>query len=175
MLVLRCQQRDPAAFEELVERWHERLWRHAWRLTSDEQAAWDVVQDTWIAISQGIGRVADPNAFSAWAYRVTSNKSTDWLRRQRRRNASDGVFLERAAVDMAVAVDVRRRSRDVKQAMEQLPGADRALLCLHYEEGFDTIEIAEILGIPRGTVKSRLYHARERLKNLLEVNNGQTR
>ncbi len=173
-LVLRCQQRDPAAFEQLVGRWHERLWRHAWRLTGDEQAAWDVAQETWIAISRGIHRIADPNAFPAWAYRIASNKSTDWIRRRTRRRDSDKAFVETAEQAKAHVAEIRRNARDLRSAMSELPGADRALLNLHYVEGFDTIEIAEVLQIPRGTVKSRLFKARERLRAVLEVTDGQT-
>ena len=54
LLVLRCQEGDIAAFEQLVNRWQERLWRHAWRLTGDESAAWDALQEAWIGMSRGL-------------------------------------------------------------------------------------------------------------------------
>ena len=72
LLVLRCQEGDVAAFEQLVERWQERLWRHAWRLTGDENAAWDALQEAWIGISRGLRRLAEPAAFPGWAYQRLS-------------------------------------------------------------------------------------------------------
>ena len=77
LLVLRCQEGDTEAFELLVGRWQGRLWRHAWRLTGDENAAWDALQEAWIGISRGLVRLADAVAFPAWAYRIVSNKCRD--------------------------------------------------------------------------------------------------
>ncbi|MGO9112495.1 MAG: RNA polymerase sigma factor [Thermoguttaceae bacterium] len=74
LLVLRCQEGDTEAFELLVARWQQRLWRHAWRLTGNESAAWDVLQEAWIGISRGINRLVDAAAFPAWAYQIISNK-----------------------------------------------------------------------------------------------------
>jgi RNA polymerase sigma factor (sigma-70 family) len=85
LLVLRCQEGSVAAFDELVGRWQERLWRHAWRLTGDENAAWDALQEAWIGISWALGRLEDAAAFPAWAYQIVSNKSRDWVRREQRR------------------------------------------------------------------------------------------
>jgi RNA polymerase sigma-70 factor, ECF subfamily len=85
LLVLRCQEGDAEAFEALVGRWQRRLWRYAWRLTGDESAAWDALQEAWIGISRGIGRLADAAAFPAWAYRIVSNKCRDSIRRDLRR------------------------------------------------------------------------------------------
>ena len=92
LLVLRCQEGDIAAFEQLVERWQERLWRHAWRLTGDENAAWDALQETWIGISRGLGRLVEPAAFPGWAYQIVSHKCRDWLRRQRRHREIDELY-----------------------------------------------------------------------------------
>ena len=84
LLVIRAQEGAVDALSELVGRWQDRLWRLAWRLTDDEQAAWDVLQEAWIVISRRIGWLSDPAAFPAWAYRITSNKSRDWIRRRQR-------------------------------------------------------------------------------------------
>ncbi len=167
-LVLRCQEGDAAAFEELVGRWQERLWRHAWRLTGDEDAAWDVLQESWVAVVRGLGRLEDVAAFPGWVYRIVSHKSRDWVRREQRRRRATEVYSEH--VENAAGKDsaVDPRCAGLKEAMARLPGGDRAILALRYDEQFDTGEIAEILGIPAGTVKSRLYHARERLRKLVE-------
>jgi RNA polymerase sigma-70 factor (ECF subfamily) len=168
LLVLRSQEGDVAAFDELVDRWQERLWRHAWRLLGNEDAAWDALQEAWIGISRGIRRLEDPAAFPAWAYRITSNKCRDRIRRERRRREAVAAYAEHVRQADADASHVDDRCADLKEALTRLPGRDRAILSLRYEEGFDTAAIAAILRVPEGTVKSRLHYARKRLRNFLE-------
>jgi RNA polymerase sigma factor (sigma-70 family) len=168
LLVLRCQEGDSDAFEELVDRWQERLWRHAWRLTGDENAAWDALQEAWIGIGRSIRGLVDAEAFPAWAYRIVSNKCRDWIRKRRRRREADDAYFEKVRRKHEEARDARERCAGLREALTRLPGRDRAILSLRYEEGFDTAEIAEILSIPAGTVKSRLHYARKRLRAMME-------
>jgi RNA polymerase sigma-70 factor, ECF subfamily len=168
LLVLRCQQRDAEAFEALIGRWQRRLWRHAWRLTGDESAAWDALQEAWIGISRGIGRLTDAAAFPAWAYQIVSNKCRDSIRREQRRRAATQAYSERIEREERQSAAARQQHGTLQEALEQLSGPDRAVLSLRYEEQFDTAEIASILDIPEGTVKSRLFYARQRLRTYLE-------
>jgi RNA polymerase sigma factor (sigma-70 family) len=168
LLVLRCQEGDAEALELLVDRWQRRLWRHAWRLTGDESAAWDALQEAWIGISRGINRLVDAAAFPVWAYRIVSNKCRDWGRREQRRREATETYCEWMQHQEQEAATAEEQHRSLKDALEQLSGPDRAVLSLRYEEQFDTAEIACILGIPEGTVKSRLFYARQRLRKYLE-------
>jgi RNA polymerase sigma-70 factor, ECF subfamily len=165
LLVLRCQEGDAEAFERLVERWQERLWRHAWRLTGEENAAWDALQEAWIGISRGLRRLAEPAAFPGWAYQIVSHKCRDWLRRQRRQRQIDEIYRAEAQESCEAPGE---QYGSLREALAQLSGPDRALVSLRYEDGFSTAEIAAILGVPQGTVKSRLFYARKRLKQFLE-------
>jgi len=165
LLVIRAQEGAIEALEALIQRWQDRLWRLAWRLTDDEQAAWDVLQEAWLVISRRIGRLVDPAAFPAWAYRITANKARDWVRRQgRMRRADEAYGRGRQEVQ---PLDTDERHGDLRAALAALSGRDRAILSLRYEDGFSTADIAEILEIPAGTVKSRLHHARARLRRFL--------
>jgi RNA polymerase sigma-70 factor, ECF subfamily len=167
LLVLRCQEGDVGAFEQLVDRWQERLWRHAWRLTGDENAAWDALQEAWIGISRGLRRLAEPAAFSGWAYQIVSHKCRDWLRRQKRQRRTNELYGEKVEESYEVAQG-EEQFESLKEALAQLSGHDRAVLSLRYEDEFDTAQIAAILDVPEGTVKSRLFYARKRLKQFLE-------
>jgi len=168
LLVLRCQEGDAEAFALLVGRWQRRLWRHAWRLTGDESAAWDAVQETWMGISQGMARLADAAAFPAWAYQIASNKCRDSLRRDRRRRQAAETYFAWTQGEQRETAMAEEQYSNLKNALEQLSGPDRAVLSLRYEENFDTAEIAGILAVPEGTVKSRLFYARRRLRKYLE-------
>jgi RNA polymerase sigma-70 factor (ECF subfamily) len=99
---------------------------------------------------------------------VVSNKCRDRIRRERRRREAMEAYSDqvRRAEEESSAAD--QRCADLREALSRLPGRDRAILSLRYQEGFDTAEIAEILRIPEGTVKSRLHYARKRLRMYLE-------
>lgn len=167
LLVIRVQGGSDRALTELVERWQDRLWRLAWRLTDDEQAAWDVAQEAWIAISRQVRRLDEPSAFPAWAYRITANKSRDWVRRRQRMRRADEAYSSEhtEAENDDTAID---QHDDLRQALADLTGRDRAILSLRYEDDLGILEIAEVLGLPTGTVKSRLHYARRRLRRFLE-------
>jgi len=82
LLVMDAQDGDANAMEKLVSRWQKRLWQHAFRLTADQQAAWDVTQQSWLAIIKGLRKLSDPANFKAWAYGITTNKSIDWIKKK---------------------------------------------------------------------------------------------
>ncbi len=168
LLVLAAQEGDADAFAALVDRWQPSLWRHAWRLIGDEDAAYDVLQEAWLAIVRGLGRLDDVSRFHAWAYAIVSHKCRDWIRRQSRRRGLKTTLEENLRGSYEEAERVQQRCKNVREAVACLPGTDRAILALRYEEQFSTPEIADILRVPEGTVKSRLHHARRRLRDLLE-------
>jgi len=169
LLVLRSQEGDAAAFDELVGRWQERLWRHAWRLTGREDAAWDALQEAWMGITQGIGRLEDAAAFPGWAYQIVSNKCRDRIRRDCRRREAVVEYADRVRRAEEEVSDSEEQSSDLKEALGRLSSRDRAILSLRYEERFDTAEIGRILDLPEGTVKSRLFYARKRLRKIMEL------
>ncbi len=171
LLVIQCRDGDDEALRALIARWQPRLGRFAWRLTGEREAASDVVQDSWLAIVRGIRRLDDPARFRAWAYRIVSNKCADWIRRRvAQRSATEGVSTE-AASSVTESADAGESSDDIarlREALRTLPNEQRAILSLHYLDGMGLAEIAEVIGVPIGTVKSRLYHARNRLKETLD-------
>lgn len=170
LLVLRCQDGDEAALAELVDRYQQRLWRHAWRLTGRSDAAADVLQEAWIAIVRGIGRLQDPACFRSWAYRIVTHRAADWSRRVQRQRK----LLKNAAAESQLPEENPNENIDqydvnlLRAALRKLPADRRALLSLFYLDELSIGEIADVLSIPKGTVKSRLFHARNELKTLIE-------
>jgi len=163
LLVLAAQDGDASAFERLVRQWDAPLRRYAGRLTGRADAAGDIAQETWLAVARGIRRLDDPARFRAWAFRIAHHKSADWANRQRReREAVAGLPAPGEASAPTDEIALLRREIDA------LPAESRAVLALHYLEGFSVAEISEVLAIPSGTVKSRLHNARERLRERLE-------
>ena len=110
-----------------------------------------------------IRRLAEPAAFPGWAYQIASHKCRDWLRRQRRHRQIDELYSAEVQESYQPAGEPEEYAT-LKEALDQLSSPDRTILSLRYEEDFNTAEIAAILTIPEGTVKSRLFHARKRLR-----------
>jgi RNA polymerase sigma-70 factor (ECF subfamily) len=165
LLVMRCQDGEAEAMDRLVRRWQRPLWRHAYRLTANAEAAWEATQEAWLGIVRGIRRLDDPARFRAWAFRIVTRKAVDWIRHRRRRRRDQVLEEHEAAAPPPAGNDEADRAAAM---LKRLAPSRRAILSLRYLEGLSNAEIADALGVPEGTVKSRLHHARNELRRLLE-------
>lgn len=166
-LVVQSQLGDADAFTQLVERWHPRILRNAYHFTQDSEAALDVAQETWMAIVRGLKSLHDPARFKAWALRIVANKARDWVRgEQARRRVA-------RRVEPVTTEDTITRESDASQrvraGLERLEATQRLMLTLYYLDELSIREIADVLSLPIGTVKSRLFHARSALRAQLEA------
>ncbi len=170
LLVLRSQDGDVTAWRQLVNIWQQRLYLHARRITGEHEVAQDITQDAWLSMVRGIKKLDDPARFRAWAFRIVSNKATDWVRRQVRRRKMLEVAKDEAERDGSEQENLTTRSNIdiVRSAVRKLSREQRSLLSMFYEDGLEISEIATILKIPVGTVKSRMFSIRQELKPLLE-------
>ena len=171
LLVLQCQEGNDHALETLIRRWQPRLKRLAWRLTAHREAAADIVQDAWLAIVRGLNRLDDPARFRAWAYRIVSNKCADWTRRRVVQRSITQNLQREVASTQANGPDETDSANELarlRDALAKLPEQQRAALSLYYLEGMSVSDVARVLCVARGTVKSQLYNARGRLKKALE-------
>jgi RNA polymerase sigma-70 factor (ECF subfamily) len=169
LLVLGCAAGHADAFAALYERWHGRLLAHAVQLVGRARLdrAEDACQDAWVAIGRGITRLADVRRFPAWAYSIVTRRVADDARRAARAGRA-AEHLHAGTVNAAdPASDSRHEQTDLRAALDELPSQDRALLRLFYLEELSVAETAEALAVPVGTVKSRLFHARRRLRRAL--------
>ena len=185
-LVQAAQRGDRAALERLLRRHHDRLHLLCRRLCRDRGDAEDATQNALIAIVRGLDRYDARAEFSTWAYRVTSNACMDELRRRSRRPVPSGAGSEddeiepvrapgsttgRLSPDPAdLVVHAEERSR-LQEALDQLDGSFRAPVVLRDVAGMDYAEIAEILGLAPGTVRSRIFRGRAKLAQILELGN----
>ncbi|MEJ2702304.1 MAG: RNA polymerase sigma factor [Sedimentisphaerales bacterium] len=159
ILVMDCQSGRAKALEKLVSRWQKRLWRYAYRLTGNSDAAWDITQESWLSIIKGIGKLHDPARFRSWAYRIVTNKTSDWIRK---RKTAKSVAIDKTQVQQTQGQD----DAGLKELLEKLDMRKRAVLSLYHFEQLSVGEISTALGIPKGTVKSRLHAARKELREL---------
>jgi len=164
LLVMKCQDGRMKALDQLVSRWQKRLWRYAYRLTGDLEGAWDVTQESWLGVIRGLPRLHDPARFRPWIYQIVTRKAEDGIAgriKVRRQHTETGVRApEPEPLSARVAAD------EIRELLDRLPRQSRIILTLRYLENLPIAEIACVLGIPEGTVKSRLYAARDELKAL---------
>lgn len=165
VLVLQAQQGQAEALAELVRRWQDRLWQRAFRVTRDQEAARDIVQNTWRKALAALPALLEPAAFPGWILRITNNLAIDWIRREARQRSLHESY---AAVNAGEPDPAETAVAAVRAAIARLVPRDSEIVGLFYIDGLPVAAIAETLGLPPGTVKSRLHHARAELKRLLK-------
>jgi RNA polymerase sigma-70 factor, ECF subfamily len=157
-LVERARRGDHDAFTELVRGAVTRLDQAARLVLRDPELARDAVQEALIRAWRDLPGLRDPARFDAWLYRLTVNACLDQTRRRRRRP----IEIELSPIDSPAMSDMANALADrdlVDQAMRRLDQDERAVVVLHYFLGMPLTEVAASLGIPSGTVKSRLHRA----------------
>jgi RNA polymerase sigma-70 factor (ECF subfamily) len=180
-LVDRARGGDPEAFRELVVRHQRRVYAVALGIVKDRDLAWDVSQDAFVRVHQHLSEFRDEASFATWIHRITARIAIDVLRKERPSRRSDvadvpePVLQEAAPGVLATALGTnpqetvlrRELAGRLSEALGQLPDVHRTVLVLREMDGLSYEELAERLGIPRGTVMSRLFHARKKMQALL--------
>jgi RNA polymerase sigma-70 factor (ECF subfamily) len=174
---------DPGAFAELVRRWEIPVQRMCARMTGDLHRGEDLAQETFARVFAHRHSFAAEGRFSTWMWRIAVNLCHDELRRRARRPESplpgegsddgvEGAFGQEPAAEQptpAEALEQLEAAEQVRQAVARLPEHYRAVVVLRHYEGLRFAEIAEVLGIPVGTVKSRMAEGLDRLGVWLET------
>lgn len=167
-LVVRCQLGERPAFDALIERWHAPLWRYVRQLTSHDDMAQEITQEVWLRVIRGISRLRDGAKWRAWLFGIARRVLMDRLRAE----YSMRLTAETEIADIAIAetgLDPEVLSAALHDELTRLPLIEREVLTLFYLRELSLAEVAEILDVPLGTVKSRLFRARQLLRRELEA------
>jgi len=168
-LVAEAQAGSAIAFARLARRWDRRLVAHAWRLLGDGDAAREAAQSAWVEMARGLKRLREPAAFPAWAYRITTRQAAAIIRRRQGERRLQGALEQAAITEPQVTVQPEPTADDaLHAAIRALPPDQRAAIALHHFEGLSVAETAVALDAPVGTIKTRLMHARLKLRAALE-------
>ena len=159
LLVIQCQRGDVSAFEAIVRMWERSLFYYLRRLVSSEEDAWDLLQETWLKIFRSIGTLRDPRSLPSFLYRTARNTAVSRLR------SSEFSQAPACQLDESLEITVSDASafddaEQVHHALDRLPLPQREVLTLYFLEDLSLEEIATLLEVPLGTVKSRLYYAK---------------
>jgi RNA polymerase sigma-70 factor, ECF subfamily len=185
-LIARAQNGDMAAFRGLVERHQRRAFAIALSLVRDENDANELVQEAFLRVFRGLGAFQGGSAFFTWLYRIITNLSIDLMRKPSRHaaealgeldlsrletdEAQEAEFPFLSRVDGGDPADVVRRreiASRLREALDALPSYHRAVIVMREIEGFSYEEMAQAMGVSKGTIMSRLFHARQKLQKAL--------
>jgi RNA polymerase sigma-70 factor (ECF subfamily) len=170
-LIEQLRTNDFEALGVLFDKYYPQVYRTAFSITRDNAVAEDVAQDCFLKLHQYANRIDTSLPLAPWLYRVTVNLSYTWISRRQKRRVSLEALVDQlmspswhAPDQMAEQGELQRQVRD---AIGELPFNQRVVIVLHYLSGLSLEEIGEIVDCPVGTIKSRLYYARENLRRRL--------
>ena len=174
LLVVRCQLGERAAFDALIARWHQALWRYARNLTGQDAAADDATQEVWLRVLRGIARLRDGARLRSWLFGIAHKVLMDRLREQYAR--APAIDLDPELLAASESGEVQEQAQDhehdlahMREQLARLPLVENEILTLFYLRELSIDDIAQTLAIPAGTVKSRLFRARKLLRHTMST------
>lgn len=177
-LVLHLQAGSLDALGSLYDRYNRLVYRTALGVTGDPEAAADLLQEVFLRLFRFASRIDPKRPLEPWLYRMTANLSYTWLKRRKWQHPLDDIS-DWLAGDRKAQPSVQAEQNEawsgVEKAVAQLPWAQRMVIVLYYINDCSLQEIAEILKIPAGTVKSRLHYARQALKEQMGAGENSVR
>ena len=177
-LIRQCQKGDVQAFRQLVERYEDRIYGLACSILGDREVAKDAAQEAFIRVYRALGKFEGRSSFYTYLYRITTNVCLTFAQREQRRPDSVSIEGMQEASNMALdrflgtdkpENDIERIGlrEEIQKVLEHLSPDHRAVVILKDIEDLSQEEIADVLDVSVGTVKSRLSRARARLRDLL--------
>ncbi len=180
-LVKRCRAGDTQAFQTLVERYQRRVYSVAYGMLKDRDEAMDVAQETFVKVYKYMDHFKGDSSFYTWLYRIATNLAIDAKRRRApegeptefdesvRREPSEepGILSSRLGSNPQKAAMRKELLEKIDDALSQIPEKHRAILLLREVEGMSYEDLARTLNIQKGTVMSRLFHARKKVQRIL--------
>jgi len=178
-LVRRAQTGDLAAYDDLVKRYQERIYATVYHMTSNHEDANDLAQDSFIKAFQALKSFKGGSSFYTWLYRIAVNKTINFLKQRKNRmhmSLNDLDFNTENNPDLVALISEKtpRRDAGLKELQEKLNAAmlklsepHRIVVVLHDVQGMSHEEVAQVMDCNIGTVRSRLFYARQQLQSLL--------
>jgi len=170
-VVARAQTGDFLAFEELVRRFRNDVFRLAHYFVHDREEAWDLSQEVFIKVHRSLGRFRGEANFKTWLLRITANQCKDYLKKRRLPTVAfdDRIRAERPSGHLGPrrALEAQEIGEAIQAALEKLPHKHRTAFVLREFEGLTYEEMAQVMQCSLGTVMSRLHHARKKMQRAL--------
>jgi len=172
-LVHQAAAGDEQAYGVLVKRYYNRLFNFVRSMVRNEELAEDITQESLVKAYFSLKKLQNPGSFKSWLFRIANNNTLDWLRRKRLPQIDVDEQLRESYVDKRSSPEDSvmddARNAHIHAALDQLKPDQKAILVMCDLQGLSYQEIAEALKIPFGTVQSRIFYARRKLKDYLDT------
>lgn len=178
-LVARAQRQDVAAYDELVQRYYKKIYALLYNMTSNKEDAEDLIQEVFVKAYSALTRFKGDSSFYTWVYRIAVNRAINYVKRRNKRagisldNVDSGIERDKAYVELSAKESPFRDAtlselqEKLNTALQKLSDKHRVVVVMHDIEGVPHDEIARVLGVSSGTVRSRLFYARQILQSEL--------
>ncbi len=175
-LVLRAQQGDVHAFDELVERYHGKIYGLTYNMTSNREDAEDLTQDVFVKAYQALPRFKGKSSFYTWLYRIAVNKTINYRKKRNRKRAMsldqfdneiklDDVYHDLTSKGSPLRnVSLSELQKKLNEVLQNLSEKHRTVVVLHDMQGIPHEDIAKMVGASVGTIRSRLFYARRQMQ-----------
>lgn len=177
-LIINLKNKDEQAYRKLISRYQAKLKNVAYGITLDQEESEDIVQDVFLKAFMGIDNFKGDSSIYTWLRRITINESLNWRRKWKRRfrwqhrsleqDAENNIEIASEEKGPEIRYHERQLSESIKQGLDKLPEKSRTVLVLKEIEGLSYEEIGHLMGISKGTVSSRIFCAREKLREYLK-------
>lgn len=166
LLAIRCQLGEREAFDELIDRYADRLRGYVRRVAASNAEADDLVQDTWLRVIRGLPGLRNPARFRSWLFGIAHRVLVDRLRT---RYAEPSTADVEPLADATNLLEEEIQRDQIERGLDVLAPVDREVIVLFHLEQFTLSEVAESISVPVGTVKSRLHRARRQMRDALDA------
>ena len=175
-LVLKAQQGDLSAFDELVERYHGKIYGLTYNMTSNREDAEDLTQDVFVKAFEALPRFKGKSSFYTWIYRIAVNKTINYRKKRNRKRAlsldqfdqdikTDEVYHALTTKGSPLrSMSLTELQKKLNEALQSLSEKHRTVVVMHDMQGIPHEEIAKVVGASVGTVRSRLFYARQQMQ-----------
>lgn len=167
-LILQYRAGNTSVLPALVQRYHKIFCERAYWITKDKETAKDIAQESWISIINKLHTLENIDSFKSWALRIIYTKAIDGLKNRNKESENLKFVSIIESGTKSIEEDSNLIHIALLKAIRKLPKEKQDIIRLFYAEEYSIIEISEFLNIPIGTVKSRLFKAREKLKSILK-------
>jgi len=178
-LVLKAQQGDVHAFDELVERYHSKIYGLTYNMTSNREDAEDLTQEVFVKAFEALPRFKGKSSFYTWIYRIAVNKTINYRKKRNRKRAlsldqfdqeikTDDVYHDLTSKGSPLRnISLSELQKKLNEALQNLSEKHRTVVVMHDMQGIPHEEIAKMVGASVGTIRSRLFYARRQMQSEL--------
>lgn len=170
-LILAYKEGNQKALTALVKKWHVQFCKLAFWYVKDRDIAKDIAQESWQVIIRKLEELENPNRFKSWAISIVNRKAIDWLRADKRvLDKYQKYYNEHRKEVFSIEVSEEEKLKSsLLKAIQKLSIEQQMVVKLFYTQSYSLKEISKLLDISVGTAKSRLFHAREKLKKIIKT------